>query len=122
MGFGHRIYKTTDPRAEELRELARLADPQEFALARHVEELALALLNDQKPGRRLYTNVEYYSAVLLASVGLPGDMFTPTFAASRIAGWTAHILEQVSNNRLIRPESEYIGPIDLHFRQIEQRG
>ncbi|HZU67576.1 MAG TPA: citrate synthase/methylcitrate synthase [Ktedonobacteraceae bacterium] len=121
MGFGHRIYKTEDPRAEELRELARLADPQEFALARHVEELALALLHEQKPGRRLYTNVEYYSAVLLASVGLPGDMFTPTFAASRVAGWTAHILEQVGNNRLIRPESEYVGPMNLRFVPIEQR-
>jgi citrate synthase len=121
MGFGHRVYKTEDPRAEELRELARLADPQEFKLARHVEELALALLHEQKPNQRLYTNVEYYSAVLLASVGLPGDMFTPAFAASRVAGWTAHILEQVGNNRLIRPESEYTGPIGLRFVPIEQR-
>ncbi len=122
MGFGHRIYKTEDPRAEELRELARLADPQEFALARRVEELVLALLHEQKPGQRLYTNVEYYSAVLLASVSLPGDMFTPTFAASRVAGWTAHILEQAANNRLIRPESEYTGPTNLQFVPIEQRG
>jgi len=95
MGFGHRVYKTEDPRAEELRELARLADPQEFVLARRVEELAIALLEEQKPGRRLYTNVEFYSAVLLSSVGLPGDLFTPTFAVSRVAGWTAHILEQI---------------------------
>ena len=71
MGFGHRIYKTEDPRAEELRALARLADPQEFVLARRVEELALALLEEQKPGRRLNTNVEFYSAVLLSSVALP---------------------------------------------------
>src|SRR5438132_12239267 len=81
MGFGHRVYKTEDPRAEELREMAKLADPQQFALARRVEELALTLLEEQKPGRRLYTNVEFYSAVVLASVGLPGDLFTPTFAA-----------------------------------------
>jgi citrate synthase len=121
MGFGHRVYKTEDPRAEELRELARLADPQKFALARRVEELALALLEEQKPGRRLYTNVEYYSAVVLASVGLPGDLFTPTFAASRVAGWTAHILEQVANNRLIRPESEYTGPMDERFVPINER-
>jgi citrate synthase len=121
MGFGHRVYKTEDPRAEELRELARLADPQEFALARRVEELALALLEEQKPGRRLYTNVEYYSAVVLASVGLPGDLFTPTFAASRVAGWTAHILEQVANNRLIRPEAEYTGPTDERFVPINDR-
>lgn len=121
MGFGHRVYKAEDPRAEELRELARLADPQEFALARRVEELALALLEEQKPGRRLYTNVEFYSAVVLASVGLPGDLFTPTFAASRVAGWTAHILEQVANNRLIRPDAEYTGPIDLRFVPLDER-
>ena len=121
MGFGHRIYKTEDPRAEELRALARLADPQEFVLARRVEELALALLEEQKPGRRLNTNVEFYSAVLLSSVGLPGDLFTPTFAVSRVSGWTAHILEQVGNNRLIRPEADYVGPIDEHFVPLDAR-
>jgi citrate synthase len=121
MGFGHRVYKTEDPRAEELREMAKLADPQQFALARRVEELALALLEEQKPGRRLYTNVEFYSAVVLSSVGLPGDLFTPTFAASRVAGWTAHILEQVANNRLIRPEAEYTGPMDEHFVPLDKR-
>ncbi len=121
MGFGHRVYKTEDPRAEELRDIAQIADPQQFALARRVEELALALLEEQKPGRRLYTNVEFYSAVVLASVGLPGDLFTPTFAASRVAGWTAHILEQVANNRLIRPEAEYTGPTDERFVPLEKR-
>jgi citrate synthase len=121
MGFGHRVYKTEDPRAEELRELARLADPQEFILARRVEELALAILEEQKPGRRLYTNVEFYSAALLASVGLPGDLFTPTFAVSRAAGWTAHVLEQVSNNRLIRPEADYTGPMDVKFIPLDER-
>ncbi len=121
MGFGHRVYKTEDPRAEELRDLARLADPQEFVLARRVEELALALLEEQKPGRRLYTNVEFYSAVLLASVGLPGDLFTPTFAVSRAAGWTAHILEQIGNNRLIRPEADYTGPTDERFVPLNAR-
>jgi len=121
MGFGHRVYKTEDPRAEELREMARVADPQGFAMARRVEELAIALLDELKPGRRLYTNVEFYSAVLLNSVGLSGDLFTPTFAASRIAGWTAHILEQVQNNRLIRPEADYIGPMDTHFVPLNKR-
>ena len=121
MGFGHRVYKTEDPRAEELRELARLVDPQEFVLARRVEEIAIALLEEQKPGRRLYTNVEFYSAVLLSSVGLPGDLFTPTFAVSRVAGWTAHILEQVGNNRLIRPEADYTGPTDEHFVPLDER-
>ena len=121
MGFGHRVYKTEDPRAEELRELARLADPREFILARRVEELALAILEEQKPGHRLYTNVEFYSAALLSSVGLPGDLFTPTFAVSRVAGWTAHILEQVENNRLIRPEAEYTGPMDMKFVPLGAR-
>jgi citrate synthase len=121
MGFGHRVYKTEDPRAEELRELAKLADPQEFVLARKVEELAIALLEEEKPGRRLYTNVEFYSAVLLASVGLPGDLFTPTFASSRVAGWTAHILEQIGNNRLIRPEADYIGPTEAKFIPLNKR-
>jgi len=121
MGFGHRVYKTEDPRAEELRDLAHLADPQEFVLARQVEELALALLKEQKPDQRLNTNVEFYSAVLLASVGLPGDLFTPTFAVSRVAGWTAHILEQVGNNRLIRPEADYTGPTEAHFVPLNER-
>lgn len=121
MGFGHRVYKTEDPRAEELREMARVADPQGFILARRVEELALAILEEQKPGRRLYTNVEYYSAALMNSLGLPGDLFTPTFAVSRVAGWTAHILEQTRNNRLIRPEADYTGPMDVQFVPLEAR-
>lgn len=121
MGFGHRVYKTADPRAEELRELAKLADPQEFALARRVEELAVAILDELKPGRKLYTNVDFYSAVLMSSTGLPGDLFTPTFAASRVAGWTAHILEQTGDNRLIRPEAEYTGPSEASFVVLADR-
>ena len=121
MGFGHRVYKTTDPRAEELREMARVADPTGFVFAQHVEELTLALLTELKPGRRLYTNVEYYSAALMASVGLSGDLFTPTFAVSRCAGWTAHILEQLGHNRLIRPEADYTGPVGLSFVPLASR-
>jgi citrate synthase len=121
MGFGHRVYKTEDPRAEELREMARVADPEGFVLSRHVEELALALLEEQKPGRKLYTNVEYYSAALMHSVGLPGDLFTPTFAVSRVGGWTAHVLEQVSNNRLIRPDADYTGPNEQKFVTLNER-
>jgi citrate synthase len=101
--------------------MARIADPNQFALAHTVEDLALAMLEEQKPGRRLYTNVEFYSAVVLASVGLPGDMFTTTFAASRVAGWTAHVLEQVANNRLIRPEAEYMGPMEQQFVPLAER-
>jgi citrate synthase len=121
MGFGHRAYKTTDPRAEELREMARQADPVGFAFARRVEELAVSILDEIKPGRRLYTNVDFYSAVLLSSVGIPVDLFTPTFAVARIAGWTAHILEQSANNRLIRPLAAYTGPASLAFVPLDQR-
>lgn len=121
MGFGHRAYKTSDPRAEELREMARQADPAGFAFARHVEELAIALLEETKPGRRLYTNVDFYSAVLLDSVGIPVDLFTPTFAVARVAGWTAHILEQASHNRLIRPLAAYAGPAARQFVPLDQR-
>ena len=121
MGFGHRVYKTEDPRASELREVARTIDPHRFALARRVEEVVVALLEEQKPGRRLYTNVEYYPVVLLSSMGLPGDLFSPTFAVSRIVGWTAHILEQARNNRLIRPEAEYTGPLHTPFVPLHER-
>ncbi|GER87430.1 citrate synthase 1 [Dictyobacter vulcani] len=121
MGFGHRVYKTTDPRAEELREMARVADPEDFKLSGYVEQKALALLDEMKPGRKLYTNVEYYSAALMKAVGLSGDLFTPTFAVSRCAGWTAHILEQVNNNRLIRPEAEYTGPQSATFVPLTER-
>lgn len=112
MGFGHRVYKTTDPRAEILREIAREnSEPRLFQLARTVEDLALAILHESKPDQRLYTNVEFYSAAVLNAVGLPRDLFTATFAASRTAGWTAHILEQAADNRLIRPDVEYVGPM-----------
>lgn len=121
MGFGHRAYKTTDPRAEELREMARQADPTGFAYARRVEELALALLEETKPGRRLYTNVDFYSAVVLHAVGIPVDLFTPTFAVARVVGWTAHILEQTANNRLIRPLATYTGPVSLPFVPLDKR-
>ncbi len=121
MGFGHRVYKTSDPRAEALREMAHLAAPGEFGLYREIERLGLALLEEAKPGRQLYTNVEFYSAALLAAVGLPGDLFTPTFAASRVAGWTAHILEQAAHNRIIRPEAAYIGPLSAPFVPLASR-
>ena len=84
MGFGHRVYKAEDPRAEILRGLAETAsDPAFFELSLKTERRALEMLNERKPGRKLYTNVEFYSAAVLAAVGLPGDMFTPTFAVAR---------------------------------------
>ena len=123
MGFGHRVYKTTDPRAEILRDMARQAStPEFFALARGTEEYAITELNRRKPDQRLYTNVEFYSAAVLNSVGLPRDLYPPTFASSRIAGWTAHVLEQMVGNRLIRPQSEYTGPQGLEFVAVDRRG
>ena len=116
MGFGHLVYQTEDPRAKEMREMARLANSQEFALAYRVEEVAIPLLEEQKPGRHLHTNVAFYSAILLASLGLPADLFTPTFAVSRVAGWTAHILEQVGNNRLI--QITQVRQTDLAHRRL----
>jgi citrate synthase len=122
MGFGHRVYKAEDPRAEILREMARQAStPEFFELSRRTEERALAILEERKPGRRLYTNVEFYSAAVLSAVGLPGDMFPPTFAVARCVGWSAHVLEQVEHNRLIRPQSEFVGPTDLHFVPLQDR-
>ncbi|MCI4342800.1 MAG: citrate synthase [Thermoplasmata archaeon] len=111
MGFGHRAYKTDDPRAVVLHGIAkRVADPARFELAETVERSALAALRAAKPNARLYTNVEFWSAVVLEAVGLPRELFTPTFAVARTAGWTAHALEQAANNRLIRPDIEYVGP------------
>lgn len=111
MGFGHRVYKAEDPRAEVLRGMAQQASSEEFfELSRLTEDKALELLNEHKPGRKLYTNVEFYSAAVLGAVGLPGDFFPVAFAISRSVGWSAHVLEQVDVNRLIRPASEYVGP------------
>lgn len=122
MGFGHRVYKAEDPRAEILRDMAETAStPEFFELSKKTEERALAMLQERKPDNKLYTNVEFYSAAVLSAVGLPGDMFTPTFAVSRSVGWTAHVLEQAENNRLIRPASEFVGPIDKTFVPIDVR-
>ena len=110
MGFGHRVYKTDDPRSTLLREVAGELGGAQVDFARHVEQTALRVLNELKPGRRLYTNVEFYAGVVMNSVGVPRDMFTPTFACSRTVGWTAAIAEQAANNRLIRPSALYVGP------------
>lgn len=110
MGFGHRVYRTYDPRAKILKALCEKLNPPFYKLASQVEETALKLLHEQHPERPQATNVEFYSAGVLQAIGLATDMFPTTFAISRAAGWTAHVLEQVSNNRLIRPQSEYIGP------------
>jgi citrate synthase len=113
MGFGHRIYRTTDPRAVALREVVRGlsgTDPW-FLLAVSAEQTALRLLAEFKPGRALYTNVEYWAAAILRAVGIPQAAYTATFSVSRVVGWSAHVLEQAANNRLIRPQSRYVGPL-----------
>jgi citrate synthase len=120
MGFGHRIYRVRDPRADVLAQAAmRLyengADRQVYDLARSVERTALRLLHEHKPDRRLDTNVEFYTALLLHGLGLPTELFTPTFAVGRVVGWCAHYLEQRRDGRLIRPQSEYIGPVGLQY-------
>ncbi len=123
MGFGHRVYKTTDPRAEILRDMAKHAStPEFFALAKGTEDYAIQELNRRKPDQRLYTNVEFYSAAVLNSLGLPRDLYPTTFGVSRVAGWTAHVLEQMVGNRLIRPQSEYVGPLGLKFVPVDERG
>jgi citrate synthase len=122
MGFGHRVYKTEDPRAKVLRKLAeRTSEIDFFKLATVVEDEALRLLHERKPNQRLYTNVEFYSAAVMHGVGLPEDLFTPTFGVSRVVGWTAHVLEQLKDNRLIRPASKYVGLWDLTFQPVDQR-
>ncbi len=110
MGFGHRIYTVRDPRAEVLKGVVRGLDNGRIRLAEQVEAAALAALARHKPGRKLETNVEFYTALLLDAVGLPRDLFTPVFAVGRVAGWTAHVLEQEATGRLLRPQSRYVGP------------
>jgi citrate synthase len=114
MGFGHRVYKVRDPRADVLggaaeRMFTRAGDMRLYNLARSVETVALRLLAEHKPERRLQTNVEFYTALLLHGLGLDAAQFTPTFAIGRVAGWTAHCFEQRALGRLIRPQSIYVG-------------
>jgi len=92
-----------------------------YKLARSVEQTALRLLEEYKPGRKLQTNVEYYTALLLHGLGLPSDLFTPVFAISRVVGWLAHGFEQRTAGRLIRPQSIYSGPRDRRWVPLEQR-
>jgi citrate synthase len=120
MGFGHRVYRVRDPRADVLARAAEKfyqtgGDRDLYQLARDVEAVALRLLAEHKPGRRLDTNVEFYTALLLHGLGLANELFTPTFAVGRVLGWTAHCLEQLRDGRLIRPQSRYIGPEHSSF-------
>jgi citrate synthase len=119
MGFGHRVYKTEDPRATILRRLSRelgqaVGDTKWYDISERVEKVVM-----EEKG--LYPNVDFYAGSVLHYLGLSTDLFTPMFAAGRTAGWTAHIREQYADNRLIRPESDYIGPTDQHYVPIEDR-
>jgi citrate synthase len=127
MGFGHRVYRVRDPRADVLTAAAERFYTTEgnrelYELAMAIEKTALRLLAQHKPGRRINTNVEFYTALLLHGLGLPAELFTPTFAISRVLGWTAHCLEQLREGRLIRPDSNYVGPTGLQFQDLETRG
>ncbi|MCA9936849.1 MAG: citrate synthase/methylcitrate synthase [Ardenticatenaceae bacterium] len=126
MGFGHRVYKVRDPRAEVLsraaeRMYAADGDMALYELAKEVEATAVTLLAEYKPGRNLQTNVEFYTALLLHGLELPTDLFTPTFAIGRTGGWLAHCFEQQENGRLIRPQSTYIGETQRKWVPLEQR-
>ena len=110
MGFGHRVYRVYDPRAKILKAMCERMNPKFYELATRIEEIALRILHEEHPERPQSTNVEFYSAGVLQAIGLPSEYFTPTFASARVAGWSAHVLEQAAHNRIIRPQSEYIGP------------
>ena len=119
MGFGHRVYKVDDARKPHLKSMAKKLweEKNDMTLFNVSEEIEKQV----KDRKNIITNVDFYSAPLLYGLNIPTDLFTPLFAMSRVAGWTAHVLEQYRNNRLIRPRARYVGPIDRTFRPIEQR-
>ena len=110
MGFGHRVYRAEDPRARVLRRTARELGSKRFQVAEALEQAALAELHARKPDRVLATNVEFWSAVVLDTAEIPPELFTSMFTCARVAGWSAHILEQKREGRLIRPTAKYVGP------------
>jgi citrate synthase len=119
MGIGHRVYKVLDPRAPHLQRMARIlsakiGEPKWIQMSERIAELMLERKN-------LNANVDFYSATVYYSLGIPTDLFTPIFAIARTAGWTAHVLEQLNDNRLIRPQSLYTGPVGLKFKPIDER-
>lgn len=119
MGIGHRVYKVLDPRAPHLKRMAqilsaKIGEPKWIQMSERIAEVML-----QRKG--LHANVDFYSATVYYSLGIPTDLFTPIFAIARTAGWTAHVLEQLTDNRLIRPQSLYTGPVGLTVVPIEER-
>ncbi len=126
MGFGHRVYKVRDPRADVLNRAAadlfkNRDDRAIYEDARTVETEVLAALERAKPGRRIQTNVEFYTALVLHGIGLDTELFSPTFAIGRAGGWMAHVLEQIDEDRLIRPRAAYIGDFDREWVAMEGR-
>src|SRR5258708_3630435 len=120
MGFGHAVYRTEDPRATHLRPLSRTlgeeaGDGRWYALSERIEAIV-------RTRKGLYPNVDFYSASAYRALGIPTDLFTPVFAVSRIAGWSAHVLEHLANNKLIRPETAYTGPRNVPYLPLDQRG
>ncbi|MBC9728807.1 citrate synthase [Streptomyces sp. TRM68367] len=111
MGFGHAVYRTEDPRSRMLREVALGFGGPRVDFAVEVERRVEAILAELKPGRELHTNVEFYAGVVMELCGLPREMFTPTFAAGRVVGWSANILEQARDPKIIRPAARYVGPV-----------
>ena len=109
-GFGHRVYRTYDPRAKILKEMAKTAAPKLYQTAEKTEEVALRILHEAHPERPNATNVDFWAAVVLTGVGIPKELFTCIFAVSRVAGWTAHVLESLADLRIIRPASVWKGP------------
>ncbi|MBK8316864.1 MAG: citrate synthase [Acidobacteria bacterium] len=124
MGIGHAVYKTEDPRATYLRSMSeaigkRQGDTKWFDISHRIEEIVVGeMTQKEKPIR---ANVDFYSASTYYMLGIPVDLYTPIFAVSRISGWTAHVLEQYANNKLIRPRSEYLGEMNLKYVPIDQR-
>ena len=119
MGIGHRVYKTLDPRAPHLKRMAqilsaKLGEPKWIQMSERIAEIMLKEKN-------LNANVDFYSATVYYSLGIPTDLFTPVFAIARTSGWTAHVLEQLADNRLIRPQSQYTGPVGLKVVPLDQR-
>jgi citrate synthase len=110
MGFGHRVYRAEDPRARVLRRTARELGAPRYEIAEALEKAALAELRERRPDRVLETNVEFWAAIVLDFAEVPAHMFTSMFTCARLAGWSAHILEQKGTGRLIRPSARYVGP------------
>jgi citrate synthase len=122
MGFGHRVYKVKDPRATVLQELAEnvfveTGRPKNYQTAVELERVAAGVLGP----KGIYPNVDFYSGIVYQALGIPRDLFTPIFAISRVAGWLAHWLEQLKNNRIFRPEQIYVGKHDVAYVPLEKR-